>query len=226
MKHATSRILFAYWDTLRGDRAAPERGDIEPGAIRQIIADTFILGVEPTGPATFRLAGTRCSAVLGSDLKGSSFARLWRERDRPDVEGAVEAVVSDSCGIVFGAMASSDLGQDLALELVLLPLRHRGRTHARVLGCLSPVSVPTWIGLAPLSSLETRSLRVLDAKRETPRPAGPALAALDLASLAPGRAAPGSAAPGLSAPGLSAPGLAALDRRRNFIVHEGGRDAF
>ncbi len=193
MKHTTSRILFAYWDTLRRDRAAPERGDIEPGAIRQIIADTFILGLESSGQATFRLAGTRCSALLGSQLKGSAFTTLWRERDRADVETAVEAVVSDACGIVLGAMASSDLGQDLALELVLLPLRHRGRTHARVLGCLSPVSVPTWIGLAPLSSFETRSLRVLDAKREAqmPRPIGPE--------------------------------TTALDRRRNFVVHEGGR---
>lgn len=205
MKHTTSRILFAYWDTLRGDRAAPERGDIEPGAIRQIIADTFILGVEPGGPATFRLAGTRCSALLGSDLKGSPFAPLWRERDRRDVEGAVEAVVSESCGIVLGASASSDLGQDLALELVLLPLRHRGRTHARVLGCLSPVSVPTWIGLAPLSGLETRSLRVLDAKRETPVPM-PVRPDMPISDLAP-------------------PDVAALNRRRNFVVHEGGRGA-
>lgn len=195
MKHPTSRILFAYWDTLRGDRSAPERGDIEPGAIRQIIADTFILGMEPGGPATFRLAGTRCSALLGSELKGSRFTTLWRERDRADVESALEAVVSDSCGVVLGAAASSDLGQGLALELLLLPLRHRGRTHARVIGCLSPVSVPTWIGLAPLSSLETRSLRMLDAKREAP----------------------------VSVP--IGPEMAALDRRRNFVVHEGGRGA-
>lgn len=195
MKHTTSRVLFAYWDTLRGDRAAPERGDIEPGAIRQIIADTFILGVEPGGRAAFRLAGTRCAALLGSDLKGTSFATLWSARDRQDVDCAVEAVVSESCGIVLGATASSDLGQDLALELVLLPLRHRGRTHARVLGCLSPVSVPTWIGLAPISSLETRSVRVLDAKREA------------------------------SIPIPAIPDIAALDRRRNFVVHEGGRSA-
>lgn len=208
MKHTTSRILFAYWDMLRGDRAAPERGDIEPGAIRQIIADTFILGVEPGGPAIFRLAGTRCSALIGSDLKGSPFAPLWRAHDRRDVEGAVEAVVSDACGIVLGASASSDLGQDLALELVLLPLRHRGRTHARVLGCLSPVSVPTWIGLAPLSRFEMRSLRVLDAKRETPVPVRSDRRAPDLGALD-------------SAP----PDLAALDRRRNFVVHEGGRGA-
>ena len=215
MKHATSRILFAYWDTLRGERAAPERGDIEPGAIRQIIADTFILGVEPGHPATFRLAGTRCSALFGSELKGLAFARLWRDRDRADVEAAVEAVVSEACGIVLGATASSDLGHDLALELVLLPLRHRGRTHARVLGCLSPVSVPTWIGLAPLSRFETRSLRVLDAKRETPIPMpvgpipiSPDLAALELATL-----------------DLAALDMTALDRRRNFVVHEGGRGA-
>ena len=59
MKHATSRLLFAYWDGLRGDRAAPERSQIEPGQIRHILADTFILAIEPDGQAEFRLAGTR-----------------------------------------------------------------------------------------------------------------------------------------------------------------------
>ncbi|HEY0354137.1 MAG TPA: PAS domain-containing protein, partial [Enterovirga sp.] len=65
MKHATSRMLFSYWDSLRGERAAPERSDVEPGAIRHILADTFILGIDGEAGATFRLAGTRCSALFG-----------------------------------------------------------------------------------------------------------------------------------------------------------------
>ena len=34
MKHAASRELYAYWEEQRGRRAAPERAEIEPGAIR------------------------------------------------------------------------------------------------------------------------------------------------------------------------------------------------
>ena len=35
MKHAASRELYAYWEERRGQRLAPERTDIEPGAIRR-----------------------------------------------------------------------------------------------------------------------------------------------------------------------------------------------
>jgi len=43
LKLAPSLELYAYWDALRGARGAPERNDIEPGAIRGVLADTFIL---------------------------------------------------------------------------------------------------------------------------------------------------------------------------------------
>src|SRR5215204_4458470 len=45
MKHATTRMIFGYWDALRGERSAPERGEIEPGEIRHVLADTFVLEV-------------------------------------------------------------------------------------------------------------------------------------------------------------------------------------
>src|SRR5205085_5611280 len=47
MKLSSSRDLFAHWNERRGKRMAPERGDIEPAAIRKVLGDTFILGAEP-----------------------------------------------------------------------------------------------------------------------------------------------------------------------------------
>src|SRR5918997_383905 len=72
MKHPTSRMLFSYWDALRGDRAAPERGDVEPGDIRHILADTFILEIGEDRRATFRLGGTRVCALFARELKGQA----------------------------------------------------------------------------------------------------------------------------------------------------------
>ena len=37
MRHAASKDLFRYWETLRGSRPAPERGEIEPAEIRGIL---------------------------------------------------------------------------------------------------------------------------------------------------------------------------------------------
>jgi len=46
MKHAASRELYAYWQENRGTRVAPERTEIEPGAIRSVLADAFVLPLD------------------------------------------------------------------------------------------------------------------------------------------------------------------------------------
>ena len=66
MKHATTRMIFSYWDSLRGERMAPERGEIEPGEIRHVLADTFILEVVERN-AVIRLAGTWICAFFGRE---------------------------------------------------------------------------------------------------------------------------------------------------------------
>src|SRR3979411_214660 len=51
-------------------RRAPERGDIEPGAIRNVLGDSFIIAYDPEADHPFRLAGTRVCALFGRELKG------------------------------------------------------------------------------------------------------------------------------------------------------------
>src|SRR5215469_2101579 len=69
MKHAACRELYAYWDERRGKRPAPERAEIEPGAIRHVLSDALILGLDAGTGHPFRLAGTRMCALFGRELK-------------------------------------------------------------------------------------------------------------------------------------------------------------
>jgi hypothetical protein len=159
MKHVTSRSLFAYWNSLRGQRAAPERADIEPGEIRDLLADMFILEVSGSS-VEFRLAGTRLCALFGRELTRSSFSSLWGD-EGPDALTLVESVALDATGVVAGLRATSSSGEELPLELLLLPLRHRGRASVRILGALSASTFPLWAGIEPIVDLTTTSLRVL-----------------------------------------------------------------
>jgi hypothetical protein len=192
MKHATTRMIFSYWDSLRGERAAPERGEIEPGEIRHILADTFILEAAGGRKATVRLAGTRICAFFGRELRGEAFDRLWHEEAAKEVERAIETVLKETVGIVAGLSAVTDEGASVDFEMILLPLRHRGKPHARILGALSPTVVPPWIGLYPVRCLTTSTFRVLWPAR---RPAKLVRGDHD-----------GSA----------------IERRRRFVVHSGG----
>ena len=85
MKHAASRELYAYWQERRGPRPAPERAEIEPGAIREMLSEAFILALDDAAGYPFRLAGTRVCALFGRELKGESFVGLWAETSRPTI---------------------------------------------------------------------------------------------------------------------------------------------
>ena len=151
MKHSSSRELFAYWNEVRGRRPAPERGDVDPGAIRGALGDSFILAVED-GEARFRLAGTRICALFCRELKGASFANLWSAQSRPAIVDLVGVATDEKAGSVAGAIGYVTDGQ-VDLELLMLPLVHHGRRASRLIGILAPLKVPYWLGVEPVREL-------------------------------------------------------------------------
>ena len=194
MKHASSRELFAYWDALRGTRTAPDRAEIEPGEIRKVLGDTFILAFDPDAGHPVRLAGTRVCALFGRELKGAAFAELWDAASRPAIRDLIDVAADEGVGLVAGASGRTPEGYPHDLELLLLPLRQRGDRHARLIGTLAPVTVPFWLGASRLASLTLGTTRHVGAMVETV--AAPRL--VDLPSIVPAR--------------------------RGFVVYEGGRD--
>jgi len=171
MKTSANRDLFAYWSKMRGDRLAPERGDIEPDAIRHMLGDSFFLTTGPSASFPFRLAGTRLCALFGRELKNESFFNLWGAADQAVMRKLIDAIVDEKVGAVAQATGRTIGGAPLVvnLELLMLPLLQRGPLDARVLGALVPVSVPFWLGARFVGSLELGSLRHIGAPIEEVR---------------------------------------------------------
>lgn len=166
MKHPSVRELYRYWNVQRGLRAAPERSDIEPGAIRRALADTFILAqnvaIEHAASGhLFRIAGTRLCAAFGRELRGTFFLNLWDQESTRHLGDLIGAVTRESVGAVAGARGCSAEGDVLDFELVLLPLHHRSATDARVLGALAPQDLPYWFGMSPVGKLALGTIRYL-----------------------------------------------------------------
>jgi hypothetical protein len=166
MKHPTSRELFAYWNKQRGSRPVPDRTDIEPGAIRSVLGDTFILDADRRTGHPFRLAGTRVCALFCRELKGEAFAALWDGDEQDEVNARIGIVAEESTGMIAAAAARNSNGAALDLELLLLPLASLGEQRRRIIGMLIPLDVPYWIGVSPLVSLRLGSFRHLDAELE------------------------------------------------------------
>jgi hypothetical protein len=161
MKHRSSQILFAHWNEKRANRTLPERSEIDPAGIRSGLGDTFILAFNPLTEHPFRLAGTRVCALFGRELKGASFAALWKNKAAPPITRLVATAVDDSAGVVAGVQGNTADGQSVDLELLLLPLRHCGQTHLRLIGSLAPIQTPYWLGSSHLVSLSLGEHRFL-----------------------------------------------------------------
>ena len=161
MKQPGTRKLFNYWDKLRGERTAPEREDIDPAAIRNLLRDTFILEVDRDRTLPVRVAGGRMSALFMRELKAVPFPDLFQEEDRDSIRAIIESVIDDPTAAIAGLQAGPWERARLDIELILLPLRHRGKTHARLLGAMTPAANPDWMGLIETTPLRLTTLRII-----------------------------------------------------------------
>jgi hypothetical protein len=166
LKLAPSLELYTYWNALRGARGAPERNDIEPGALRGVLADTFILEFSREQGFPLRVVGSRTNALFCRELRGESFLDLWSKEDAAEIARVIESAADEAQPFLIGARGAPEGRAPIDLEALILPLRHHGATHARALGSCAPRANAPWLGLLPIRPLEITSLRAL-----TPEPA-------------------------------------------------------
>jgi len=138
MKHRSSHAFFDYWDRQRGHARAPDRCDIDPSAVRDLLGDIFVLAYDANGSFPFRVAGTRVCALFGHDLKDRSLPSLFDARSRSEIDEIVTAVAEETLGAVAGVTAWREDGSKAHLELLLLPFNARPHTPISLTGVLAP----------------------------------------------------------------------------------------
>ena len=138
MKHPSSRAFYAYWEKMRGNAPAPDRSDIEPSAVRELLGDIFVLSYDAEAGYPFRVAGTRVCALLGRDLKDQSFSALFTPDARREIEGMIAVVAEETLPAIAGVTAATQTGETAHLELLLLPFSARAHAPASLTGVLAP----------------------------------------------------------------------------------------
>jgi hypothetical protein len=166
MRHPSTKELFEYWTLQRGDRAAPDRADIDPGAIRRILADTFILTFDQAAGHPLRIAGTRICAAFGRELKNEAFVDLWDASSRALMRDLVKVVGNEVIGALANVQATSIAGIPREAELLLLPITYRGFARTRVLGALAPRDSTSWPADGTIRSLALGGFRYLASNLE------------------------------------------------------------
>lgn len=158
MRQRTSQLLYNYWDDVRNGRLAPRRFEIEPAKIAPILPETFIAECNGSPAYRFRLAGTRLCEQFGRELRGLCMLEPWAAKDREAMETLLYTVVSDGAvGMLEFDAASSD-DRQARFEMLVLPLIHAGRTINRLMGNMTAIEPPYWLGSVPLARQSIRSI--------------------------------------------------------------------
>jgi hypothetical protein len=172
LRLTTTRLLFAHWDMLRGERAAPTRADIDPARLRGFLADVFMLDAHPWQDGRIRLAGTRICALFGHELKGRHLPDLWAEGERAEASRLVGAVTGGMQGLVATVAGETPQGRELDAELLLLPVRPNANGQCGAIGSFTTVALPVWLGVDHISALTTKTLRMMERTPRSQQPFG------------------------------------------------------
>jgi hypothetical protein len=104
MRHRSIKAVYSYWNTLRGNRSAPSRTEVDPRGIAAELGDVFLLD----GSASdfrFRLAGSRMVASLGRTLTGKRFDEIWFDTISNSVQRALSSPAEEGEPILIGIRA-------------------------------------------------------------------------------------------------------------------------
>jgi hypothetical protein len=210
MKQRTVQTLYSYWNDLRAGRIAPPRLEIEPARIAALLPETFML--ERVGPTTFnfRLAGTRLCEIFGTELRGADMLAGWSPSDRAAIAADLETTCEAGAVTRLTVEASADPTHRVQLEVIMLPLMHSTNKIERIIGAMSPLTAPHWLGYERLGAK-----RLID--HDLIWPDGEPQVLLDGTGSQDGRQ------PFIQP--LAAPGRTVRSERRLFRVFEGGRKA-
>ena len=131
--------LRAYWEKKCDRRAAPARRDINPADLVVHLPSIFLLNVRNGAKAPedfeFRLAGTAVDDLFEHAITGRTVAEGINARVATRLAGPLAAVVEFKRPIrVYGNLPLVAGGEDLSLELLLLPLSGDGKRVDMILG--------------------------------------------------------------------------------------------
>lgn len=168
MRHDSIRALYRTWLALAAGRVAPARSEIDPKTITRELGDLFILDGD-TENFAFRLAGSRLVHALGRDVTGSGYLSIFETSSLATANEMLDQATQEGEPVLL-SLRDASLGLPRPApapferllrrpenappaqerrrafegqgEMILLPLTHRGRLGARMIGIIALFEPP------------------------------------------------------------------------------------
>jgi hypothetical protein len=135
--HPGSRRLFAHWESLRAERAYPDREQFTFEPVKDLMPDMVILERGTArGGYRFRLAGSRVCALFGRNLTLSDAFSGWDAYEASVLGKHFDLAFDNFQPILMRMRLLTDTGMALAAEFIAMPIRARGTNRIQLIGGL------------------------------------------------------------------------------------------
>jgi hypothetical protein len=170
--HSGTRNFFRYWESIRRERSAPLRSDIDLRSISHLLAWVFIAEQDKQG-YRLRLAGTGVCRLWGRNVTGEDLFERWPAFERTTMARLLECASVRRQPFAMRCRARTDSGRLINLEIIGLPVEADDSGTMQVIGLVMPLGDPDWLRGEPLTSFELTSVRIIWAEPVPGQPQSP-----------------------------------------------------
>jgi hypothetical protein len=125
-----------YWDARRGDRAVPDRADIDPVEIPPRLLPHLLLGEisEPGARLRYRVVGTELVRRFGREPTGRYADEVLGKSQYAYFTSLIRDLCIERCPVYSEARFDWDAGGHVVTSRLLVPLTRGGEETAMVMG--------------------------------------------------------------------------------------------
>lgn len=170
------RQAEAYWTALRNGRDVPDRSDIDPRGLENLLPYTFVLERIAPGISRFRVAGQHLQQLANLEVRGMPISAFMTAASRAGFQTTMETVY-DKPAVAELSLTLHIGGRLSEARMILLPLRSDKGEVSRALGVL--VAEDTGGSTPCRFEIASTQLRAVDGSESLTLDANPIVPVMD-----------------------------------------------
>jgi hypothetical protein len=160
--HPSSRMLFRFWETMRGGSPAPRREDLDLKPIRSLVPNLFIGEyAERARMFSWRLAGTAICEIYRRELTCTNMLAGWDAFEANTIKRFLSSTMSSKQPAVLRFRMHTDRDQVIGAEMAAFPLFAADGVTTHVLGGLFPFRETWSMGYTALTGFDLTAARLV-----------------------------------------------------------------
>ena len=160
IQHPGTRALFSFWEKIRGEKAAPDRDDLDLRQISPLVPNLLILERDHLYQTfKWRLAGSEIGLLYRQKLTSTNALAGWGGFERNTLEQLFNTVVTSLQPCLVRFHLTTDTGQMIGAELLGLPILARNGMRFHIFGGIFPLRDISQLGYGGIAFMELSAAR-------------------------------------------------------------------